>query len=76
MVEDDTCMDHDGKQALPDKVEDVQLNLFEELNSEHLQEKYYTETFGYTVSAELVLNLTLNRFNSHFENLRKHSHAT
>ena len=47
-------MDHDNKRALLDKVNDIEFNLFEDLfeglNSEHLQEKYYKEKFGYMVS--------------------------
>ena len=50
MVERDSHMDHDNKRALLDKVNDIEFNLFEGLNSEHLQEKYYREKFGYMVS--------------------------
>ena len=50
MVEEDSHMDHDNKRALLDKVNDIEINLFQGLNSEHLQEKYYREKFGYMVS--------------------------
>ena len=54
-AERDSHMDHDNKRALLDKVNDIEFNLFEGLNSEHVQEKYYREKFGYMVSMYITI---------------------
>ena len=46
----DTDISDEVKQALITKMDDFEYNLFDGLDSEHMQEKYYKEHFGYLVS--------------------------